>query len=71
MLNEMSKKEPEAGEGPSIFDKITNIDGYAKGIYKEVLDKSEGLNSRGGKMEVYQFDQDAGGITVRMMNDEA
>jgi hypothetical protein len=53
MLSEMQRKEPETGEQPSIFDKITKIDTHAKDIYKEVLNSSEGLNFRGGKMEVY------------------
>ena len=56
MLGEMQKKDSDTGEQPSIFDKITKIDGHAKDIYKEVLKNIEGLNFRGGKMEVYQFD---------------
>ena len=63
----MSEKpqQPEEEE-ICIFDKISKIDNHAKNIYRNVLDKSEGLNARGGKMEVYQFDQDAG-IKISMM----
>lgn len=58
LLDQLSpqKKPQNEEEEISIFDKVSKIDDHAKNIYRNVLDKSEGLNARGGKMEVYQFD---------------
>jgi hypothetical protein len=71
MMDKLNVKEANGdGDEVCIFDKISKIDQHAKNIYRQVLDKSEGLNSRGGKIEVYQFDQDAG-IKINMMNLDA
>ena len=39
-----------------MFDQIQNVNSKAKNIYKDVLKSSQGLNSRDGKIEVYQYD---------------
>lgn len=54
----------------SIYDKIIEVGQVAKGIYQDILQNSQGLTVKGGKIQAYQFDQDLF-ISPTMMGEDA
>ena len=70
ILDDLKSKKSDMPEA-AIYEKIVEVDRVAKDIYvHDVLEKSQGLKAKGGKMEAYQFDQDLA-ISNKMIGEHA